>query len=93
MSSSNCELCAADRMTTWWFEDEVCWVAECESCCVPMVVWKRHAPDPPAELREEMLARLRAVADRQGPPDYWIDERLRTIPDHYHAHARRRPFV
>ncbi len=93
MSATTCELCAADRMTEWWFEDEVCWVAECESCGVPMVVWKRHDPEPPAELREEMLGRLRAVADRHGPSNYWIDERLRTIPDHYHAHARRRPFI
>lgn len=78
-------------MTTWWFEDAVCWVADCESCGVPMVVWKRHDPSPPAELAELMLDRLRRVADLHGPTDYWIDDTLRTIPDHYHAHARRRP--
>jgi hypothetical protein len=22
---------------------------------------------------------------------FWIDDTLRSIPDHYHAHARRRP--
>jgi len=22
--------------------------------------------------------------------EYWIDDRLRTIPTHYHAHSRRR---
>lgn len=89
-SGANCELCEAARLTTWWYEDDVCWVAECEACSVPMVVWKRHATTPPAEVRDELLARLRAVADEQGPPGYWIDETLRSIPEHYHAHARRR---
>lgn len=79
-------------MTTWWFEDGVCWVAECESCSVPMVVWKHHDAEPPEAVKAEMLERLRVVADEHGPSNYWIDEALRTIPDHYHAHARRRPF-
>lgn len=78
-------------MTTWWFEDDVCWVAECESCSVPMVVWKLHDPNPSSEVTAMMLDRLRTVADEHGPENYWIDDTLRTIPDHYHAHARRRP--
>lgn len=90
---ASCELCAADRTTTWWFDDELCWVAECDSCGVPMVVWKVHDPSPPDDVRAELWERLRRVADEHGPADYWIDDRLRTIPDHYHAHARRRPFV
>jgi hypothetical protein len=91
--SSSCDLCAAARLTPWWYEDDVCWIAECESCGVPMVVWKRHGAKPSPTLVEHMLARLRDVADHYGPPRYWLDDRLRTIPDHYHAHARRRPFA
>ena len=93
MSTSTCELCAAVRMTTWWFDDEVCWVAECDACGVPMVVWKVHDPDPPAAVKAALWDRLRTVADTHGPSHYWIDDRLRTIPGHYHAHARRRPFT
>jgi hypothetical protein len=55
-----------------------------------MVVWKRHDPNPSEEVAAMLLDRLRRVADEYGPPDYWIDDTLRTIPDHYHAHARRR---
>lgn len=90
MSTPECELCVAAELTTWWFEDAVCWVAECDSCGVPMAVWKHHAPDPPPMLREHILDRLRMVADEHGPANYWIDDTLRTIPGHYHAHARRR---
>ena len=93
MSSSGCELCDAVRMTTWWYADDVCWVAECESCGVPMVVWNVHAATPPQAFVDHMLERLREVADEHGPARYWIDETLRTIPDHYHAHARRQPFA
>ena len=77
-------------MTTWWHEDDVCWVAECDACGVPLVVWKQHGADPPAEARAHMEARLRAVADVHGPTRYWVDDQPRTIPDHYHAHARHR---
>ena len=93
MSGTECELCSASRLTTWWFEDDLCWVAECDSCGVPMVVWKSHDPDPPVEVKTALWERLSEVADLHGPQRYWIDDRLRTIPDHYHAHARRRPFT
>ena len=39
------------RLTEWYHEDDDCWVAECEACYVPMVVWKRHDPNPPEEIR------------------------------------------
>lgn len=58
-----------------------------------MVVWKCHRSDPPDDVKAVLWARLRTVADEHGPRNYWIDDRLRTIPDHYHAHARRRPFT
>jgi hypothetical protein len=86
-----CELCEAARLSDWYYEDDVCWIAECEACFVPMVVWKRHDPNPPEEVRVELFQRLSAVADRMFSGEYWIDDRLRSIPGHYHAHARRRP--
>jgi hypothetical protein len=82
-----CELCAAARITPWYYEDDVCWVAECEICAVPMVVWRRHGISPSVVETEHMHARLRqAAAQHYGP--IWIDDRMRTIADHYHAHGR-----
>jgi hypothetical protein len=87
----DCELCAAVPFTEWYHDDELCWIAECDSCAVPMVVWRVHDPEPPDDVRALLHERLRtAVAARSAAP-FWIDERLRSIPDHYHAHARRRP--
>lgn len=86
-----CELCQAARITTRYYEDELCWIAECEACFVPMVVWNAHDPHPPEEIRVMLLAHLDDVARRLYGDHYFIDDRLRSIPDHYHAHARRRP--
>jgi len=58
-----CELCEAARITEWFHEDETCWVADCEICQVPMVVWKRHGPEPSDKERSHMLDRLHAVAE------------------------------
>jgi len=84
----DCLLCNAERLTTWHFEDDECWVADCMVCSTPMVVWRTHGlPEPVLERR--LLDRLEtAAAHRYGQGRYWIDPTRRRIPDHWHAHAR-----
>ena len=89
-SESICELCEATPFTEWFHSDELCWVAECDACAVPMVVWRVHDPDPPAAVRDTLHAQLAAAVEARSADPYWIDENMRSIPDHYHAHARRR---
>ena len=85
----DCELCQAARYTHWYHEDELCWVADCEVCATPMVVWKRHGTDPPAAELEAMLARLNEAGEQRfGPSSGVIDQVMRQIPDHFHAHYR-----
>ncbi len=85
----SCELCEAARITPWHHEDDVCWVADCEVCGVPMVVWRRHGPTPPDADVEHMRARLGEVATKLfGEGGFKLDEVMRQIPDHFHAHAR-----
>lgn len=84
-----CELCEAARITPWHHEDELCWVADCEICELPMVVWRRHGPEPPEREVAHMLAELEKVASaRFGVEGYDVDRVMRQIPDHFHAHAR-----
>jgi len=83
-----CELCEAARITPWFHEDEICWVAECEVCAVPMVVWRRHGTDPAPADRDHMLRVLGEVATAVIG-DHHVDAVMRNIPDHFHAHARR----
>ena len=89
MAGKGCELCEAARLTTWYHEDDVCWVADCEACDVPMVVWKRHGSEPPSSDVEHMVEQLsRVAADRFGSDQFSVDRVMRQIPDHFHAHAR-----
>lgn len=90
MTPGGCELCEAARLTDWFYEDDVCWVAECESCDVPMVVWRVHDPSPPEEVKAVLHARLAEVVAEHYTDEHYVDDRLRTIPSHYHAHARPR---
>ncbi len=89
MKVAGCDLCEAARLTAWHYEDDLCWVADCEVCDVPMVVWRAHGSTPPPELAEQMLARLATVADAVfDGRRYRIDTVMRQLPDHFHAHAR-----
>ncbi len=91
--TSGCELCEAAVITTRYYEDDACWIADCEVCRVPMVVWRVHDATPPADVRARLHELLGAVADAQLGEGAWkIDDVMRNIPDHYHAHARR-PFA
>ncbi len=82
-----CDLCEAAQITPWYHEDDVCWIAECEVCAVPMVVWRQHGTEPSGEDRAHMLEQLHRVAtERLG--DHRIDGNMRNIPDHFHVHAR-----
>ena len=82
-----CDLCRAARLTPWYHEDDLCWIAECDVCETPMVVWHWHGTAPPAEHVAHMRARLGEVA-RAHFGEFWVDDHMRNIPDHWHAHAR-----
>ncbi len=84
---SDCPLCEAARITPWHHEDDVCWIADCEICATPMVVWRGHGTDPPTHERQHMLGELARVADGVLG-SHWVDGNMRNIPDHFHAHAR-----
>ena len=62
--SADCDLCEAARITEWFHEDEVCWIAECEICDTPMVVWRWHGIDPSPEALAHMHGELARVSTR-----------------------------
>lgn len=85
----DCELCEAARFTHWYHEDEICWVADCEICLVPMVVWSGHGTAPPPDDLAHMHAILTDAGNgRFGDGNWFLDGEMRQIPDHFHAHAR-----
>ena len=85
--NDDCLLCAAERITHWYHEDDLCWIADCTICNTPMVVWRWHGVDPDDADRTNMLTRLAGVADGVFAGHYF-DDNMRNIPDHFHVHAR-----
>ena len=86
---TECALCEAARITPWHHEDDICWIADCEVCDVPMVVWRQHGTEPSDEHLAHMLRELTRVADALFAGTEWsLDRNMRQIPDHFHAHAR-----
>jgi len=85
---ADCDLCEAARITPWFHEDDICWIAECEICAVPMVVWRSHGVTPPADELAHMHEKLAAVVGEYFTFEHYVDDNMRNIPDHYHAHAR-----
>ena len=83
----DCPLCEAARITPWFHEDDICWIAECEICATPMVVWRSHGTEPGEPDRRHMMERLAAVADAELG-EHWVGPTMRNIPNHFHAHAR-----
>jgi len=84
-----CDLCEAARMTQWHHEDAICWIADCEVCDIPMVVWRQHGTEPAEADVEHMMRELTRVANTVFSETKWsIDRNMRQIPDHFHAHAR-----
>jgi hypothetical protein len=91
VAPEDCELCEAARFTHWYHEDDICWVADCEACDCPMVVWKQHGTEAPDDAVEHMMQRLAAAGrERFGDDPFTIDRVMRQIPWHFHAHARDR---
>ena len=88
--SRPCELCEAAELTRRYYEDDECWIADCEICYVPMVVWKQHDPAPDLVTRQRLLGHLSRVAAEAFPAhiEFQIDAVMRQIPDHFHTHAR-----
>ena len=84
-----CDLCEAASITTRYLDNELCWIADCEICLVPMVVWREHHATPPDAVKLQLHRYLAEVADRELGEGAWsVDDHMRNVPDHYHAHAR-----
>ncbi len=67
-----CELCRADRFTHWYRETDNGWVADCEACTVPLVVWWHHGTEPPSAIRADLLESLAWPTDqRLGAREWW----------------------
>ncbi len=76
-----CDLCRAEKITEWLYEDHLCWIAYCDTCCVPMMVFKPHR-EPNKEEFDLMVGIARRLYP-QADLRFWRGR----IPDHFHFHC------
>ena len=77
---ADCDLCEAARITPWFHEDDICWIAECEICAVPMVVWRSHGVEPPTDQLAHMHDKLAMVVSEHFTFEHYVDDNMRNIP-------------
>jgi hypothetical protein len=84
-----CDLCLLKRKTNVYIDNEYFIIMDCDSCHVPMIVWKEHTMDVPDPDKQMMETFLTEVANQfyEGK-GYFIDKNQRDILDHIHWHAR-----
>ena len=84
-----CDLCLLKRKTNVYIDNEYFIIMDCDSCHVPMLVWKEHTMDVPEPDEQVMEAFLIEVSNQfYEDKSYFIDKNQREIFDHLHWHAR-----
>jgi len=89
-----CELCELAPTTARFAEHQDPFpyvILDCDSCDVPMVVFGAHTAAPEEAQRAIMQAALAQIATAKFGADWFFDDHMRQIPDHYHCHARPLP--
>ena len=87
--NETCELCLLEIRTQTYQENDFFIIMDCDSCKVPMVVWKEHTVDIPEPDKYVMKSMLQEVAHMfYKDKKYYIDIVQRKIPNHLHWHAR-----
>lgn len=79
----NCPLCNPERITKWYdnIKSEYWLIFDCKTCCIPMLVLKRHTMQPTkAELNEAEEIRKNFFSNRK------FRKNQRKIPNHLHWH-------
>lgn len=89
-----CELCTLTRTTHWYVERSTPLrfaILDCDSCDVPMAVLGAHRAAATEEERSVMQRELTEIAVAKWGEDWFFDDHMRQIPDHYHCHVRPLP--
>ena len=85
-----CELCILKNKTNIYIENDAFIIMDCDSCLVPMMVWKNHIMSIQESDIAIITSHLNACAKQfYGDTPFFIDKKQRKILDHLHWHARK----
>ena len=84
-----CDLCKLERRTNVYEDNKALIIMDCDSCNVPMAVWKEHTMH--IDKMDESIMRGMLVDvgyEFYNGDSFRIDTVQNEIPDHLHWHAR-----
>lgn len=81
MFDDSCPLCKKEKKTHWYYSDTVCWVADCLTCQIPMIVLVRHSMDP----TDFEFRHLPEIVETLFPGAK-LRKKQRVVKDHLHWH-------
>ncbi|MCK4358985.1 MAG: hypothetical protein KAW92_09625 [Candidatus Cloacimonetes bacterium] len=85
-----CELCKAEKLTHWYYEDDLIWIADCKTCKCPMTVLRKHHK---TFTNEEKFYIIDKIMELFGRTAYkYIDWNMKTIKNHAHCHLRGKKY-
>jgi len=77
-----CELCTLEKRTRWFYEDSEFIILECDTCHIPMIVWKYHGMN----LTERKITYIKKLSEDLFGSQITFREEQRKIKDHWHIH-------
>jgi hypothetical protein len=78
-----CELCLLEKRTKWYFENNEFAILECDTCNIPMCVWKQHGGAPSRRVITDMHNKAKELFG----PSITFRTQMKRIPDHFHFHV------
>lgn len=80
-----CKLCELKPLTKRYYECDNYIIVDCITCKVPMIVLKEHRKYFTKEEKQIVIALFKLLF---GDGLKGVDFKMRSIPDHAHAHLR-----
>jgi len=84
----SCDLCKREPRTRQYYEDSKLWIVDCDTCGVPLIIWKEHVMEVGVEDVTHMLQVIEKIFPDMGD-GYYLDSEMRKIPEHKHWHLRK----
>jgi len=80
-----CDLCEAKKITKWYYESDLMWIADCKSCGIPMCVYKVHTQHVPIMDMDLMVTRVCKIFGNKVKLRF----QAKKILNHFHFHIYR----
>jgi len=77
-----CELCGREKLTKWYYDCDLFWIADCKGCNIPMLIYHRHTMNVPIMDLFLMTKRINKLFGNNVK----LRLQARKNKEHFHCH-------